>query len=150
MDRMSWWRKISQRSPDFVVGHDGDDYLHRWYVIPRNKILNIYLHRFLRSDQDEQLHDHPWLFNASVMLDGEYVEETVANGGVHHKVLRKAGQWKLRFGPAPHRVELPSGDCWTLFVTGPVYRTWGFHCKNGWRDFKTFLSTGRGTGAGCN
>ena len=32
-----------------------------------------------------------------------------------------------------HRIELDAGPAWTLFVTGPKYREWGFHCPDGWR-----------------
>jgi hypothetical protein len=27
----------------------------------------------------------------------------------------------------------------TFFFTGPVWRHWGFHCKNGWRHWKDFV-----------
>ena len=27
---------------------------------------------------------------------------------------------------------------WSLFITGPVIREWGFHCPNGWRHWKQF------------
>jgi len=33
---------IGRREPDRVIG---DHYLERWYVVPRNPVLNIYLHR---------------------------------------------------------------------------------------------------------
>lgn len=46
-----WARnKINAGNPDIIIGENGDDYLHRWYVIPRNRFFNIYLHYFLRSD----------------------------------------------------------------------------------------------------
>ncbi len=40
---------------------------------------------------------------------------------------------------------------WSLFITGPVVRTWGFHCENGWvpwRDFVDERDTGK-IGRGC-
>lgn len=140
-------RRTLQREPDFIIGPDRAEgpYMERWYVWPRNKVCNLYLHRFLRSDEDFALHDHPWLFNVSRIYRGRYCEHTVAAGGVHTKVIRREGDWKLRFWKAPHRVELlPDeymlGDklmpCWTLFLTGPVVREWGFHCPSGWISFK--------------
>jgi hypothetical protein len=42
------------KDPSFVVGGHVDPYLYRWYLIPRNKFLNIYLHKFLRSDDDQR------------------------------------------------------------------------------------------------
>jgi hypothetical protein len=47
--------------------------LRRHLLIPRNPIFNVYLHHFLRSDDDRALHDHPWI-NLSLLLDGCYLE----------------------------------------------------------------------------
>ena len=46
-------------------------------------MFNLYLHEFSRSDDDRALHDHPWLFNLSVLLSGTYVEHTIDAGGIH-------------------------------------------------------------------
>ena len=146
---MRWFEKIAaSRQPDFIVG---DNYLRRWWVIPRNKIFNIYLHQFLHSDEDRALHDHPW-WNLSILLEGEYTEETILNGGVHRKTVRKAPTFKFRFASSAHRIELHAGPCWTLFITGPIIRRWGFHCPNGWRYWKDFVNpvnTGK-VGRGCD
>lgn len=132
-------RIVASRPPDRLIGPAGDVYMRRWYVIPRNSLFNIYLHHFLRSDDDRALHDHPW-WNASILIEGKYVEHTVAAGGVHHRVEYCAGDFKLRGAKYAHRIELTSGLCWTLFVTGPLLRTWGFHCPNGWRPSKEFVN----------
>lgn len=143
-------RKISDsRPPDFKVGPPGDPYMRRWWVIPRNRFFNIYLHHFLHSDDDRALHDHP-SWNISIILRGEYKEWTIKAGGVHHAVVRKAGQWKFRFAHTAHRIELHNGACWTLFINGPKWRHWGFHCPAGWRPWEEFVdqrdhgSIGRG------
>lgn len=51
---------VSNRPPDVVIGGFQNPYLLRWYVIPRNPVFNVYVHLFLRSDDDRALHDHPW------------------------------------------------------------------------------------------
>lgn len=143
-------RIADHRKPDFIVGGADDPYLLRWWVIPRNRFFNIYLHHFLRSDDDRALHDHPW-WNLSILLDGEYTEHTIAAGGVNQAAVRKAGQFKFRGAKSAHRIELHNGPCWTLFITGPVMRTWGFHCPKGWRPWKQFVDdrdTGK-VGRGC-
>jgi len=156
------------RQPDFVIGGAERPYLRRHWLLPRNRLFNVYVHEFLRSDDDRALHDHPWLFNASWLIAGEYVEHTIAAGGVHMRTHRKAGAFKFRWGPAPHRVELlvpvvrhDAGQppifgrptaCWTVFITGPVVRMWGFHCpERGWIDWKRFTApSDRGAvGKGC-
>ena len=142
---------ISQkRPPDIVIGGEDDPYLKRWWLIPRNRWFNVYLHHFLRSDDDRALHDHPW-WNLSVLLSGRYVEHTISAGGVHVKTERRAGQRKFRAASAAHRIELVDGPCWTLFITGPRLREWGFHCPQGWRHWRQFTSGPRGEtiGRGC-
>ena len=141
----------SRRPPDFLIGGSENPYMRRWWVIPRNRWFNIYMHEFLRSDDDRALHDHPW-FNLSILLRGRYVEHTIAAGGVHHSREMKAGAIKFRAPWSAHRVEIKPGEtCWTLFITGPVMRTWGFHCPNGWRPWRLFVDdrdAGK-TGRGC-
>jgi len=73
-------RETKRRDPDIVIGGRADPYLLRWFMIPRNPIFNVYLHEFRRSDDDRALHDHPWI-NLSYLIDGEYVEHTIAQGG---------------------------------------------------------------------
>ena len=120
-----------RREPDLVLEEQGSVYLMRWWVLPRNRWLNVYLHQFASSDESRALHDHPWAFNASWLLCGVYLEHTINRGGIHVARALEAGRFRLRIGAAPHRLELVSPRAWTLFVTGPAYRKWGFHCPHG-------------------
>lgn len=140
-------RRALQRTPDMVIGGSDDPYLIRWWLIPRNRFFNVYLHLFLRSDDDRALHSHPWAFNASWLLDGEYVEHTPAGA-----FKREQGAFKFRWGPSFHRIELTEGAVWTLFVTGPRVREWGFQCPQGfihWRRFTAADDPGA-IGKGCD
>lgn len=147
-------RLASTRLPDFVIGpggNDAEDYLRRWWVIPRNRFFNVYLHNFRRSDDDRALHDHPW-WNVSILLSGAYTEHTIAAGGVNRRIIYRAGDIKPRGAKSAHRVELHAGPVWTLFITGPVLRAWGFHCPAGWRPWQQFVD-GRDSGKigrGCD
>jgi hypothetical protein len=137
------YRRMKTRmatSPDFIIGGASNPYLARWWVIPRNRFFNIYLHAFFRSDDDRALHDHPWT-NASFLLCGQYTEHTIAAGGIHHKTIRRAGDLAIRpSGKHAHRIELHAGAVMTLFFTGPVYRKWGFHCpERGWVYYRDFV-----------
>lgn len=127
-------------------------YLKRWFVIPRNKFFNIYLHRFLRSDDDRALHDHPWI-NMSILLDASYTEVTPKGS-----FLREAGHVYFRGPKALHRVLLHPDQIgieqpvWTLFITGPKVREWGFACPKGWvhwEDFVHVTEGGNEVGQGC-
>ena len=135
------------RAPDFIIGSRDNPYLHRWYVIPRNMRFNIYLHHFLRSDDDRALHDHPW-WNISFLLSGRYIEVTPKG-----RFLRKRFAVVFRRATASHRVELIDGPLWTLFITGPKVREWDFWCPRGWRHWRDFVSNtpgGNEIGRGCN
>lgn len=147
-----WFERLAQsRAPDFVIGLPDDPYMQRWWVIPRNRIFNIYLHRFLHSDDDRALHDHPW-FNVSILLKGKYVENTIAAGGVKYAQEFRTGACKFRSPWAAHQIEIvPGTECWSLFITGPVMRNWGFHCPAGWRPWQVFVKDGQKgqIGRGC-
>lgn len=145
-------KKVWDRKPDFIVGGRENPYLFRWWIIPRNKWFNIYLHCFLQSDDDRALHDHPWT-NCSIILQGKYAEHTIADGGIKKREILEEGTIRFRWsGKKAHRIEIFDGPCWTLFITGPVYRTWGFHCPDeGWIPWFRFVSdkdAGQ-TGRGC-
>lgn len=145
--------RVTRRAPDFVIGGWERPYLRRWWLIPRNRLFNVYLHQFLRSDDDRALHDHPWS-NVSVLLRGAYTEHTIAAGGVHRREVLAAGAVRVRpFGQFAHRIELHDGPCWTLFITGPRYREWGFHCPDaGWIHWHRFTASDDpgAVGRGCD
>ncbi len=145
---------VSKRPPDFIIGGHSNPYLYRWWLTPRYRLApSAYVHQFLRSDDDRALHDHPWT-NLSILLRGEYTEHTIAAGGINHREILKAGDWRFRWtGRIAHRIELHNGPCWTLFLRGPVYRQWGFHCPERgwihWRDFTAPTDAGA-IGKGCD
>jgi hypothetical protein len=143
-DMQEWARDVMQRDPDFIIG---DNYLRRWWVIPRNAMGNVYLHEILQSDDDRALHDHPWQ-NTSILLSGSYTEHTPE--GVFE---RKAGDVVTRQAESLHRLVIPDGgSALTIFMTGPVVREWGFDCPQGWRHWREFVDArdagqvGRGCG----
>lgn len=145
--------RIAQERPaDVVIGGRDNPYLLRWWLVPRNRLVNVYLHLFLRSDDDRALHDHPWA-SVSVLLDGAYTEHTIAAGGVHCRRVYDVGAVRCRRATFAHRIELHRGECWTLFVTGPKVRDWFFHCPEQgrvpWRRFVSPVDEG-GVGAGCD
>jgi len=148
---LNWFRKLVSGSPHFYIGGHERPYMMRWWLLPRNPWLNVYLHKFLRDDDDRALHDHPWWF-ISVMLRGRYVEIMD-----HTTNVRTAGTIAYRSATARHRITLDRDaggnpiPCWTLIITGPKVRTWGFHCPKGFVPWHEFVdSTDNGNiGKGC-
>ena len=121
-----------------IKGLDGSEYLLRRYLLPRNRFLNIYLHRFLGSDDDRALHDHPW-YSVSCVLNGRLIEH--CSDGTTREIKR--GKFTVRSPKFQHRIELPQGEsAITLFITGPVVRTWGFVCPQGWISWNEYGSKG--------
>lgn len=156
----TFWERLVRcltipREPDFIIEDSEDVYLRRWWIIPRNKLFNIYLHHFWKSDDDRALHDHPWA-NISILLSGSYLEH-LPNGVVKlRKPWRPWSFWRIpmRFPTSSHRVALIDGKrVWTLFLTGPKVRTWGFHCPRGWIPWTEFVDQrpgGNSIGPGCD
>jgi hypothetical protein len=129
-----WYVKYAlKRKPDRIIAADstGREYLHRWHLIPRNGFLNIYLHRFVGPDK-RTLHDHPWV-SLSYLLDGFLVETYKPTPKSEEKIrVVKRGVWTYRNSTMLHYFE-PSilYGAWTLFLTGPKIKKWGFLQKNG-------------------
>lgn len=155
-----------RRAPDFVIGNPDAPYLRRWWILPRNRFFNIYLHQILRSDDDRALHDHPW-WNVSIILKGGYREWmpmhlpkhklTLPNCSQQIGEIRKPGDFIFRAARYAHRLELLNDGyknppqaipCWSLFITGPRIREWGFICPNGWRHWRDFIGVAEGNAKG--
>lgn len=144
-----------RRPPDMIISREGDletPYMRRWYVIPRNRWFNIYLHEILQPDDERALHDHPW-WNISLVLKGGYLEHMKGKPGDIHReyaIWRSPGRLVFRRAATAHRIGLAQKwdhttgkyhwlPCWSLFITGPRIRVWGFHCPQGWVPFDQFL-----------
>ena len=145
------------REPDIKIGGQISPYMLRWWWLPRNRFFNIYIHRFLKDDDDRALHDHPW-WSFSILCEG-FIREfyTVCfKDGTSYIATRDLvpGATVFRSPSFSHRIvvmpdrKLPL----TIFITGPKVREWGFHCPKGWRHWKDYVNmddpgmSGRGCG----
>lgn len=148
-----------RREPDFLIGPDRNDpYMRRWWWLPRNNWFNIYVHHMRHDDDDRAPHDHPW-WSLSLCLRGVIKEHQMVSPGYipgstrrwKINMIRK-GDWKWRGTNYVHRLALPEGDAWTLFITGRKVRTWGFWCPKGFVPWNKFVNPddpglpGRGCG----
>ena len=113
--------------PHLVVGPPHKPYMLRWHLLPRNPFLNIYLHKFLNDDDDRALHDHPWP-SVSIMLRGAAREVLAEQGKWTLSRDIKAGRVVWRSAMFRHRLVILTQPTWTLFITGPRIREWGFWC----------------------
>ncbi|WP_101538892.1 hypothetical protein [Acidithiobacillus marinus] len=128
-----------RRSPDQVIGGASHPYLLRWFLLPKNRYFNVYLHVFLRSDDDRAMHDHPW-HNMSYLVHGAYIEHRQSIGGLDSDQLQRPGSIVFRKATQAHRIELiDDAPCTSLFFTGPKIREWGFYTPQGWVHWRDFL-----------
>ncbi len=98
-------------------------YLERWILWCG---ITLRVHRFLASDPDRAIHDHPWWF--ITLPFGRYGEFIEAEGAEGEEVYRTVAPWRPHFRPAHfrHRVEITRTPSWTLVITGPKSNEWGF------------------------
>ena len=118
-------------------------YLRRWrFETPWGSVR---LHHWLKSDDDRALHDHPWDF-WTYILKGSYTDISSPWEGFDTRVSQTVQRWHWYYRPARHRhyVEVPPTGCWTLVLTGPIVRRWGFWVKGRFRKAnKYFLEAGQ-------
>ena len=112
-------------------------------VILPNVNWSLYLHRFHRSDEDGELHSHPFEWSVALILAGGYREERRDNTwGFPSVGARDVKPWTLNFirHDTFHRVDLLEDDAWSLFLVGPKTKSWGFWDRvtgqyTEWREF---------------
>jgi hypothetical protein len=110
-----------------------DGYMERYWLF-RTRWLSARIHRILRSDNDRDLHDHPWSYVA-VILRGGYLEVTESGE-------RWYGRGAVLFRRATHlhRLVLPPGEtATTLFFVRPKRREWGFRTPAGWVHWRRYV-----------
>lgn len=127
--------RITGSLPCRIISDGDQPYLERYYV---GTLFGwrFYLHRFVESDPDRGLHDHPWRRAYSLILSGWYWEESR-----NHYRVRQVRWFNSLTGDTFHRVVLPRGEvtdgrgsrtrtarpCWTLFWhSTPDTKPWGF------------------------
>lgn len=121
--------EAAKRTPYSSIG----DYMERYTLFRTNDVW-VRVHHILRSDQDRDLHDHPWDY-VTLLLRGGYTEVTPDGQRFYG-----AGSVLARRAEALHRLIVPEGEtCWTLFMTGPKIREWGFQTEFGWMHWKDYL-----------
>ena len=120
---------LSARLPCRLIdGEQGEPYLERYYLFGALG-WHAYLHRFVDSDPDRGLHDHPWGRALSLVLSEGYDEVRPCAGNPDQTCTRTLSPGRLNRlrGSDFHRVLLRQGrPAWTLFLHGPRVKGWGF------------------------
>lgn len=137
---------IENKTPDRVIGdtkaREGP-YLFRWIVFRIKHVVHMYLHMFLRDDNDVP-HDHPSdsiSFVFDPMQEAYWPDANDLSACIINTVPR--GSIVLRSAGYTHRIVGVTGRKLkprTLFIFGPKRREWGFVCPKGWRHWKDFTA----------
>jgi hypothetical protein len=132
-DREATWSVFTKRViPDIFTG---EPYLVRWTLLS-TPWFSIKIHHILKADGGRDLHDHPWWF-LSFVLRGRYVEkvpapEKNARDMVEHREIRRF-RFNFKRAEGLHSiVDVSPGGAWTLVLTGPRIREWGFRVWDYW------------------
>lgn len=117
------WRLGGFEYRSDLISHD---YMRRWTLTTPWGAIR--LHHILRGDHDRHFHDHPMDF-VSLILRGGYIE--------HRPEGRESrrctpGMIVIRRAEDLHRLSLLGTDAWTIVLTGPLRRPWGFLTEDGW------------------
>jgi hypothetical protein len=100
------------------LGLESCPYVIRWrFETPWGSIR---LHHWLAPDDDRAKHDHPWSF-VTFVLKGGYTDAS-PSGDEH----LKAPAIRYRDAEHQHTVFPDEGGAWTVIITGPKIRKWGF------------------------
>jgi hypothetical protein len=165
MERACRWVASHMAPPRIIFDREGTSpYLSRHYILGKPHMpdgsdpfnedgspkvgvvwpeapLGLYLHRFHRGDDDQELHCHPWRWACSLILSGGYREERRVRGTdrVETRIVRPGSLNFIRSDDF-HRVDLLEGEAWSLFLVGPKFTGWGFWNRDTgtftpWREF---------------
>lgn len=143
-ERLGRYRVIMDRE-------DGQPYLERYYLFlkdRKNFPFNIFLHKFLKGDPDDDVHDHPWPYATLILWGGyyEYIPFFNEMGEMTCEVQKWRGPGHFRSCSANsyHRIELKPGvSCYTLFMPGKQKRDWGFLVNDEWVQHEQYFSSRR-------
>jgi len=160
-------RAIKKNQVFHITGREKNDidvYMIR-YVVAKTRWFGIYLHRFLRSD-DDTYHDHPWPF-FTYILEGGYKDNILRKDfyakntryyWITTTVSAKPGDLLFRKAEHIHRVildkhlTLDTADQGplTFVVLGKKKREWGFwspaphSAEWAWTHWRKFLNIPEG------
>lgn len=100
-------------------------YLTRWVLTLFG--YSIRLHHWINDDDQRYYHDHPW-WMLIFILKGGYTDYSPLENNIPGQNFDHLHFGSFRFRKADHKhtVVVDKGGCWSLLLTGPVSRNFGF------------------------
>ncbi len=147
---MEWIQKLLGRSDIWI---NGQLYMKRWKFMP-DRLPGFRLHNIIKSDQDRELHDHPFSFLSIILKGGyfEYREDGSKKWYGPGSVLWRPGKTLHRIELAPQFAYIDRGatyeevddgevPAWTFVLRSKHFRNWGFQTISGWMPWEKFVSS---------
>jgi hypothetical protein len=110
------------------LGRLDDPYMRRWCLT--TPWFSIRIHHWFRGDDDRHYHDHDWNFICMV-LKGSYMDvsylDTSYGSDVKMDILTP---FSPRYRKAEYKHIVNTSGCWTIVLTGPKIRNFGFWVPN--------------------
>ncbi|MGV6816553.1 MAG: hypothetical protein ACWA44_04675 [Thiotrichales bacterium] len=118
------------KKPCRLIRTNNKRYLERYYL-GRLFGMTFYIHRFVASDGDRALHDHPWKFCAALCLAGGYQEKRLRwfNPETGYDCVKRKirpGKFNIIRISNFHQILQTQPETWTLFMHTPKIKSWGF------------------------
>lgn len=116
--------------PARAIDLDGKYYIERYHAFRIGK-FTVMIHRYLGSDGDRSVHDHPWKLSVGIPLIGGYEEERVIgfcpeSGWISKLVKIRPWRWNFISAMRFHRIAHVQPGTWTLFITYNRFKSWSF------------------------
>lgn len=102
------------------LGDQNKPYARRWVL--DLGLFSIRLHHWYCGDDKRAFHDHAWDF-ITFVIKGSYVD-------VSPQGREPMPRWTVKYRKAEHKHTVETDGCWTIVLTGPEKRLWGFWVKN--------------------
>lgn len=118
----SWFEKLCRHVlPYKEIGWQDIGEVFYRYTLIKSSWFNVYLHQLDAPKwHPVGCHDHPWWF-VTLLIKGGYLEN---NKGLLSR--KYPGQILYRSADYTHDVTTPYGRSWSIVLTGPKSRNWGF------------------------
>lgn len=100
------------------LGRPECPYVKRWVL--NFGLFSIRLHHWISSDDQRNFHDHAWWY-VTFILRGGYLDRSPGSAN-----YIEPGQFAFRRATHQHTVYVPPEGCWSILLTGPEKREWGF------------------------
>ncbi len=138
----------SAKLPCRLIYVEDRPYLERYYL---GTFFNhvVYLHRFVSSDRERHIHNHPWQRGYTLVMLGRYREEslidlcpTAGESGCMTQIATR--RWFGRVnGNTFHRIHDAVPGTWTLFWHSPFLKNkgWGFMSQSSEDPNQTIFTT---------